>query len=170
MHAIFQNETERDLFRDRLWHTEHRFIIGDILFTRKRRRPALTFHEIRLKESKIYCGNHPAGCEIIPGRKPSKRNFLEGADWVAWNDLLNDIADELRLDCDIASSTVDIRRGRNRRTNYDADWSSENTITGVFELWEKIGWDRDYIDNLGGQPMQSAYPAGTPGIEGYREA
>lgn len=72
----------------------------------------LKFRMVRLKVRKPYCGNHPAHCEtrgIV--RKPRKLNFLEGADWVAFNDLLNDVLDSLAISATVKSSACLIRKG-----------------------------------------------------------
>ena len=169
MQAIFSTMEELNAFKEAFSATPTRFTIGELRIKQTRTRSTLSFHAIRLKKSKPYCGNHPAGCELATGRTPSRRNFLEGADWVAFNDLLNDCADSLSLSCNISSAFVDIRQGPCRRTYYDADWNSRNHFTGIVQRWEKIGPPEHYEDRRGQPATRSNYPAGTPGIDTYNE-
>jgi hypothetical protein len=122
----------------------------------------LTFRNIRLKESKLYCGSHPAQCEINGISKPRKAKFLEGADWIAFNDMMNDIADKLGLSVDIASLVCCIRKGEKRRYNYD--YTSD---TWGNNQWEKEGSQFDYINNIHQAPLPSTFPEGTPGSAHY---
>ncbi len=47
----------------------------------------ITIHDVRLKEKKDYCGNHPFACPVRGFERPHKKyKYLEGADWVAFND------------------------------------------------------------------------------------
>lgn len=114
---------------------------------------------IRLKESKEYCGNHPNACEIqVVGRKNRKAKFLEGADWVEFNDRLNDVLDRLYVNANVNSAICNIRIGYDRRVQYDSHWN--------FNQWE---WDRNGFPNHyeswthGERAPSSIYPEGTPG-------
>jgi hypothetical protein len=167
MQAVFSTMEELDAFLKVFKATPTRFTVGELRTKQTRTRSTLSFHIIRLKESKPYCGNHPAGCEFTTDRTPARRNFLEGADWVAFNDLLNDCADSLSLSCNISSAFVDIRQGPCRRTYYDADWESMNPHTGIVQLWEKIGLPEHYVDRRGQPATRSDYPEGTPGRDTY---
>lgn len=116
---------------------------------------------IRLREKKPYCGNHPNACEI--GGGPNRKgNWLEGADWVSWNDLLNDICDDLGVSCSISSTVCWIRRGNNRRINYGSHLLSGNFIRPVWE-WDYVGEECDYEDHVGRFCSPASYPYGTPG-------
>ena len=80
----------------------------------------LSIHQIRLKASKSYCGNHPYPCPVTPfERRHRKGKWLEGADWVGFNDLINDVLDDLAVDADVGSSLVTIRKGRKRCVRYE---------------------------------------------------
>ena len=123
----------------------------------------ITIHDVRLKEKKHYCGNHPFSCPVTPWKKPHKKlNYLEGADWVAFNDLINDILDSLRISANVASSLVIIRKERKRCVNYTGHALNEFNN----------GWDKDsgvFQDCIEKQePVKSEYPEGTPGIASYR--
>jgi hypothetical protein len=118
---------------------------------------SISLKKIRLKTSKLYCGNHPNACEI--GGERSRRGlYLEGADWVEFNDCLNNLLDRLRLSANISSSVCIIRKYTKRRTVYDS-----------FRVYRNYQWYRDepddcWVNNIGGSPMISEFPEGTPGI------
>lgn len=115
--------------------------------------------QIRLKESKRYCGSHPYACDIEQGRKSK---FLEGADWVEFNDLLNDVFDLHEVSADISSSVCKIRKGRKRRMDYDGH--PERVGNRVFYEWDK-DTDEDYYEDWCGKiAPNSTFPEGTPGI------
>ena len=83
----------------------------------------ITIHDIRLIQSKDYCGNHPLPCPVRPWQ-PHKDHIhsrcLEGADWVAFNDMLNDVLDKLQVSANVASSLVIIRKGVMRCVQYNS--------------------------------------------------
>lgn len=114
--------------------------------------------KVRVKAGKAYCGNHPYGCEI--GGVDKKARFLEGADWVEFDDLLNDVLDSLNVDAKVSSSACILRKGRLRRTNYDGNflWFGKNAV------WDKNAPDYDYKDYCGRVAPPSSFPEGTPGI------
>jgi len=135
-----------------------------------RHRLVLKIWSVRLKEAKPYCGNHAYPCAIAnPGRSGRERNgsCLEGADWVAWNDMLNDLLDNFPggkygfpqprgLRCDAGSSLVTIRKGYGRCVKYKAhirggEWYKEGDYADCrFDLPARI-------------PRHAIYPEGTPG-------
>lgn len=47
---------------------------------------------VRLREAKLYCGQHPGECDLGATRKG---RWLEWADWVEFHDLVNDTMDRL---------------------------------------------------------------------------
>lgn len=119
----------------------------------------LTFHDIRLLASKEYCGNHPEECKG-PERTERKMRFLEGADWVAFNDMVNDVLDDMCVSANVASSICAIRIGYERCVDYS---SSPNYINQN-SRWARYGRYEDFC----GQPHPKAkYPEGTPGIDTY---
>ena len=114
--------------------------------------------QVRLRRKKHYCGNHPCGCEGSPHRH-AKRNFLEGADWVEFNDLLNNTLDKMNVSADVRSAACILRKGKLRRIAYfeKADFNRIKT------------WEYDdpncYLNHCGSQePHFSDFPYGTPGI------
>lgn len=110
---------------------------------------------IRLKEKKPYCGNHPNACDIHGGRKGT---WLEGADWVDFNDTLNDVLDMHHVDARVRSSVCEIRDGKRRRIAYDSYW-----FRNQFQ-WTKDGSYCDFEDFCGRVAPASEYPEGTPGL------
>lgn len=124
-------------------------------------RNKVTIHDVRLTYKKDYCGNHPLPCPVRPGphKKHKRLDYLEGADWVGFNDLLNDVLDSLGVVCDAGSSLVIIRKSGERCTYYDA----QATPNGIDNEWLK---DSGQFENHIGTnaPVSAAYPEGTPGF------
>ena len=120
---------------------------------------------IRLIQSKDYCGNHPLPCPVRPfqAHKPHIHSkCLEGADWVAFNDMLNDILDKLKVSANVASSHVIIRKGLLRCVNYDSRLLSN----GIENEWVK---DSHFFEDWTGRKAgRSVYPPGTPGIAEWK--
>jgi hypothetical protein len=113
---------------------------------------------VRLKESKHYCGNHPKACDLN-GVKHKKAAYLEGADWVEFNDRLNGVLDRLNVSALVSSSVCNIRQGLARRIVYDA-----KTRNAHAWVWDKIGEAGHYSNCCGGSAPRSSFPEGTPGI------
>ena len=115
-------------------------------------------NNIRLRESKPYCGSHAGACQVTTfTEKKKKGNFLEGGDWVALDDMLNDILDILNLSASISSPVCVIRQGKERRIDYlsgsgEGEWDKY----GTFENWCGRGAPR------------STFTYGTPGIAEWR--
>lgn len=115
---------------------------------------------IRLKSSKEYCGNHPDSCEIETG--PSRKgNFLEGRDWVEFNDMLNDLCDDLGVEANIASSVCKVRKGSLRRIYYGSHLPNQFTRQTA---WNKDEPDHCWDNYIGQAHPNSSFPEGTPGI------
>lgn len=117
-------------------------------------------HDVRLKTSKDYCGNHPFSCPVRPGghRPHHKLSYLEGLDWVEFNDTLNNVLDELEVSAHVASSRCVIRKGTTRRMEYDGHKLGNNIDSD---------WDKDsnvYEDYVGKPHPRAVYPEGTPGL------
>lgn len=130
----------------------------------------VTIHDVRLRESKHYCGNHPLPCPVRPGVKERhvKAKFLEGADWVGFNDMLNDVLDTLKVSCSAGSPLVTIRKGLARCIRYDA-----KPVRGDFNEWAKdsgqfIDMTKGPIESPTPNWRRSEYPEGTPGDPRYR--
>jgi len=110
---------------------------------------------IRLREAKDNCGNHAGPCRLT-WKKHQKRNFLEGLDWVSFDDMLNDALDSISHDGDVSSTVCIIRKGRLRRVAY----------YGV-DGGEFFKDSDDFEDWCGKQAPRSKYQPGTPGIFGW---
>ena len=118
----------------------------------------LKFETIRLKQAKPYCGAHAGPCQFTGiAEKHKSLKYLEGADWVAFNDMLNDVADNLYLEADIKSSVCIIRKGKLRRTQYNS-----------FGHGDFMKDEDNYTNRCGLKPISSTYPNGTPGIATYK--
>jgi hypothetical protein len=116
---------------------------------------------VRLTEKKPYCGNHAKACERPHVGKHKKAQYLEGADWVEFNDRLNSVLDELNVSARVDSGTCNLRKGTERRISYQAD-----TFAGGAWQWNKFGRDDEYADYTGHKVLTpiSKFPMGTPGI------
>lgn len=129
----------------------------------------IEFTGIRLRRAKTYCGNHPGPCIPNPyvQRKERRGVWLEGSDWAEFNDLVNDVLDELHVDARVASRSCVIRIHKMRRVYYDM---------------HNIGRDRPHWDwDMHGEPghyqpwcgkvaPRATVPMGTPGgIDAERE-
>lgn len=121
---------------------------------------SINLKNVRLKQSKEYCGNHPKGCEATGGPKHKKAAFLEGADWVEFNDRLNDVLDRMNVSAVVASSVCNIRQGDARRVKYDAKSRFPN---GTW-AWDKFGEADHYRHSVSRSYGPSEFPMGTPGI------
>lgn len=113
--------------------------------------------KIRLKASKEYCGNHAGPCQIKGVHKNKKANFLEGSDWIAFNDGVNDLLDKLKVEASVTSSICVMRKGLLRRTEYSGIDGGE---------FDKEG--DEYLNNIGGKAMKSYCQEGTPGIQRWK--
>lgn len=114
---------------------------------------------VRLKESKKYCGNHPSSCDIRPNGHTMTAKFLEGLDWVEFNDRINDTLDRLGIAANAQSSVCIIRKGNNRRIKYDYYLHPSNALPE----WNKDEGDAYYKNYTGKVAPASDYPVGTPG-------
>lgn len=120
----------------------------------------INIKNVRLRESKVYCGSHPYACDIEGGRKAK---YLEGADWVEFNDRLNDVLDRWEVSAWVRSSVCEIRRGLDRRVEYDGRLTNEfvNEYTWYFS---GDSHSEDAYQNYCGKiAPASEYPFGTPG-------
>jgi hypothetical protein len=142
--------------------SESRFIVDGITLKETRKSDTITLGKVRLKIAKDFCGNHPLPCPVRPGpHKPHKvMTLLEGADWVAFNDMLNDILDLYAADANAGSSHVIIRKGVMRCVEYTA----QQLGNGIDNEWVK---DSGKFANCIGRKMRAKYPEGTPGFPHY---
>lgn len=138
-----------------------RFRVGAIdQFQRRDQQTEIRLEQIRLRQLKDYCGSHPGPCPVsILGPRPHKRyTFLEGTDWVSFNDFINNILDRQSADADVRSSRCWVRKGTRRRVVYQGD----------FPEWAKDEDADGYTDCCGQRPPVTEYPEGTPGIYGWK--
>lgn len=135
----------------------------------------IQLRSIRLKESKVYCGSHPFACDINGGRRAV---YLEGADWVEFNDRVNDVLDNLEVAAKVKSAVCIIRKGRNRRLAYNGHWlvgwqreglrnvkvfSEDPLGPNPHPEWKMDEPDDNYEDWCGHYAPNSWFPEGTPG-------
>jgi hypothetical protein len=151
---------------------ESRFTATVFPMSHRRHKEVVRIETVRLRIKKDYCGQHPCACVAV--RKHRKGHWLEGADWIGFNDLLNLVLDELQLDADVwsynrearLSNKYMVRIGRKRRICY-----GEKAITHhwqTFFLWDGKIHACDFEDCIGKQPPQTEYPYGTPGLAEWR--
>jgi hypothetical protein len=143
----------------------------------KNGRPALRLRSVRLKAAKDYCGQHAGPCQAQFARPHRRERYLEGADWVALDDMINDVLDRHRIAADVWSKGREfsgpyyVRRGRCRRTRYGL--RVERSGGRNFVLWTadeaEAGWSADHYGATRDAP-RSEYPAGTPGIPEWRRS
>lgn len=121
--------------------------------------------KVQLQERKHFCGNHPGACALSGHDKAHRRTrFMEGADWVDFNDSVNDLLDRFHVDCEVFSKPREltrrliIRKGKMRRLCYGME-----AIQGTrFNIWVH---DEDgvYADYCGKEAPRSEFPSNTPG-------
>lgn len=124
---------------------------------------------VRRRKKGHYCGQHPGPCQGIGGQRHSG-SCLQGADWVAFNDGLNDALDALSLAADVwsfnreaSSGRFFIRKGASRRVTY---CSHERKSWGrTFHVWDMDG---DFEDYTGMAAPRSVFPPDTPGNPDWR--
>lgn len=120
--------------------------------------------QVRLLESKPYCGSHPGAC-VVGGQRHARRNCLEGADWIGLNEMVNDVLDILNLSADVASIVCIVRKGPCRRIRYDM---FQQNGRGDME-WYKDGGLMDYEDCRCRDCPKTEFPEGTPGLAEWRK-
>jgi hypothetical protein len=141
--------------------------------------PIIEIKGVRLKTRKEYCGSHPGACELA-FREHRNTAYLEGADWVEFNDMLNNHMDKHNISCVIWSAPTErqrsqatermrIRIGMHRRIRYDMR-PNESPFRGN-STWELNGNVADFCvprfleSGLPDVPFTySEFPSGTPGI------
>jgi hypothetical protein len=141
---------------------DSRFVFKDGLYWR-RDGTFINLGSIRLKEKKQYCGNHPEACNLLFPKKEPTAPFLEGADWVEFNDRLNDVLDASRVSAYVYSVQVVIRRGLERCTAYVV---SQKSIDRQMRWVGNTEWGRlgVFADWTGSPAPRASFPEGTPGI------
>jgi hypothetical protein len=117
----------------------------------------IKIRNIRLRDSRKYCGNHPNECEF-PGAPLRKSKYLEGADWVEFNDTINDILDALAVDANVATAVCKVRKNKKRRMYYGSH------MHGNFWQWNMDEEDDCYENWIHRSAPNSEYPFGTPGV------
>lgn len=143
-----------------------RFTISLCVDHSKYKAGCINIYKVRLRTAKEFCGNHPAACEI---GNPTHRKgaHLEGADWVQFNDELNNILDRMNVSARVESALVIVRKGALRRTNYrhryprpgaNAEWIRDSE--------HEFDWE-DCKGIKKGHPV-SSFNEDTPGV--YRRA
>jgi len=130
----------------------------------ERHNKKISIHNIRLREGKDYCGNHPNACPVRPGihRDHRKSTCLEGADWVGFNDMLNDVLDTLSVSANAGSSLCVIRKGLMRRMRYAGHFLKNN----IDREWDRDDTRYESYVRKGHPPTD--YPKDTPGKAEWR--
>jgi hypothetical protein len=131
----------------------------------------IKLYNIRLKRAKPYCGQHPGPCVALFPRPHRNHRYLEGLDWVGWNQMLNDVLDKMEVEADAFSFNREsltpryfIRRGRLRRLKYPYEYR------GNFAHWTQGSIEEDFVDCNGKEPPAIPWyvvDAGTPGYPCY---
>lgn len=130
---------------------------------------------VRCRQKKSYCGQHPNECVVTPFKRERSGTWLEGLDWVGFNDGLNDLLDRLGVDAEVWSFNREadrktggdryfIRRGRHRRVDYQSHVFHVG-MYGEFHAWTVAG---NFEDWVGKEAPRSEYPEGTPGTPDWR--
>lgn len=123
---------------------------------------------VRLRKKKEYCGQHPNGC--VPNLfvdKPHRHGtWLEGSDWVGFNDGLNDVLDKHNVNADVWSFNREslgtgryfLRKGLERRLDYDSEYIER--FGRGFYAWVQDGEHENWC---GKTAPRSVFPKDTPG-------
>lgn len=90
-----------------------RFTVRADLEHLSKTQPGVKVTEVRLRNAKHFCGQHPGPCPVLFGgpRPHRKHKFLEGLDWVGFNQMFNDLMDRKKIDCDFFSYNREMRGG-----------------------------------------------------------
>lgn len=133
-------------------------------------RHVLKISNVRLRQKKSYCGQHPNACVVrLFPRKHKNASYLEGADWVAFDDMLNDMCDKMEWEADIWSKSLEfkgkmiVRTGRRRRIRYRSECRITHGGWPHYQ-WDTTFHDEDFADRVGLFTVRSQYPEDTPGI------
>lgn len=142
-----------------------RFIINCYV-EQKGRKEIVNIQQVRLRAQKEFCGNHPAACER---GNPTHRKgrYLEGADWVQFNDELNNILDRLNVSARVQSAQVILRKGALRRTHYGHRYARPGqNAEWLLDSDREFDWED--CRGIKKQHPVSTFNEGTPGM--YRKA
>jgi hypothetical protein len=150
--VVKQSDYPLDRIQDYLWH-EFYLSRFNVMFETTNHN-TIKVSNVRLASNKNYCGSHPGTCRLQ--RQHRRGPWLEGADWVEFNDRLNNVLDQLSVSANVASSVVVLRKGRERCIEY---YGQPNK--GPNAEWAKHGRYEDYCGMVA--PV-SKFPMGTPGI------
>lgn len=108
---------------------------------------------VRLRQTKLYCGQHPGECLIGPTKRS---RFLDWEDWVAFHDLINRILDRTKVSADAWSNPAEsidsgkkmwIRRGLSGRIRWDWHDDPNDRFGGVFRNVNRI-WNHGSADQF----------------------
>jgi hypothetical protein len=108
---------------------------------------------VRLRESKLYCGQHPGSCIAEPKRKS---RCLEWDDWVEFHSLVNDVLDAKQIVADVWTNPPEslthgkrmwVRQGLARRATYDWHDDPNDRTGGIFRNVNRI-WNHGTPDQF----------------------
>ncbi len=153
---------------------ESRFTADVFEMNHHQHRLVIRLENIRLVDKKDYCGAHPNECQVNRPHKTTR--YLEGGDWIGWNDMLNDVLDRMKMDADAWSYNREsrgggkypIRLGLCRRTNYESEMVCQWGRT--FFHWDSAVNADDFTNYCGKKAPRSTYPDGTPGLATWRRS
>ncbi len=132
-------------------------------------RDCVKISTVRLRRKKPYCGAHPGPCLAVTNRPHRVCSLLEGADWVGFNGLLNDVLDKASATCDVFSFNREslerkyyIRKGRLRRVGYPYAYQNR------FAHWLQGSFEADFADCCGKAPPAVVdYDTSISGLASY---
>jgi hypothetical protein len=148
-----------------------RFTVQEVFIAKISKRLQIWYvqlKKVRLKKSKPYCGAHAGACVLKhdDGHQDPKRIFLEGSDWVAFNDMVNDCLDRLKMTADVTSDRA-TKEGRLYARKGDArrlDYMKNHATHGDF-----FAHGAEYGCFIGKKSPPSKIEPGTPGVSTWKQ-
>jgi hypothetical protein len=133
------------------WFSNTRFSIYDIVTREKcpagRRYKGgdVRIYGIRLRYRVKYWGNGPDMRDnpMLRTRGVPRMPFLQGLDWIDFNDSLNDMLDHHGIIADVCSARCVLRKKDRRRIDYLGKWTSEQQ-DGGYVIWEQLPSDHNF--------------------------
>ncbi len=159
----------------RSWLVDSRFTADVHVECSTRLGRTVKIEHIRLRVKKGYCGAHPGPCQtdLFFDRPHMVAHYLEGSDWIGYDEGINDLLDRLEIDANVwtynqesTSGRYYIRKGRRRRLVYGMVTRNDGIRT--FNHWERVATKDEYADYCGKIAPRAEYPSGTPGSADWR--
>jgi hypothetical protein len=108
---------------------------------------------VRLRASKLYCGQHPGEC-LVGAKRKSK--CLDWDDWAAFHGLINDALDDLKIEAEAWTTPMEpidkgrkmwVRRDNKRRERWDWHDDPNDRYGGIFRNVNRI-WNHGSPDQF----------------------